>query len=272
MDCGIALNARGPAPMPLAPRSWTRSFTCASTTTSAPKRSRCTCGATTTSRSASPACGGSCTGWTWADCRPRRATSATTGAGRAMRSSGRAITSRSTSSSSNHCQPGLQPGRPREGKRLSRWAGAASSTSSRPSTTAPGYGSCGSTRATTRRPRSSSPTTCSPSCPSRSKRFQTDNGAEFQSAFHWHVLDQGINLTYIKPRTPRLGKVERSHRIDAEEFYRLLDGVVIDDVNIFNAKLKEWQDYYNYHRPHGGLNGQTPYERLRQKTQTEARV
>ncbi|WP_049785228.1 integrase core domain-containing protein [Mycobacterium marinum] len=104
-------------------------------------------------------------------------------------------------------------------------------------------------------------------------RSQTDNGAEFQSAFHWHVLDQGINHIYIKPRTPRLnGKVERSHRIDAEEFYRLLDGVIIDDVNIFNAKLKEWQDYYNYHRPHGGLNGQTPYERLRHKTQTEARV
>jgi transposase InsO family protein len=96
---------------------------------------------------------------------------------------------------------------------------------------------------------------------------QTDNGAEFQSSFHWHVLDKGIRHVYIKPRTPRLnGKVERSHRIDAEEFYRLLDGAVIDDVNIFNARLKEWQDYYNYDRPHGGLDGQTPYERLRQKT------
>jgi transposase InsO family protein len=103
--------------------------------------------------------------------------------------------------------------------------------------------------------------------------IQTDNGAEFASAFHWHVLDKGINHVYIKPRTPRLnGKVERSHRIDAEEFYRLLDGVVIDDINIFNARLKEWQDYYNYHRPHGGLDGQTPYERLRQKTQAEARA
>jgi transposase len=104
--------------------------------------------------------------------------------------------------------------------------------------------------------------------------IQTDNGAEFASAFHWHVLDKGIQHVYIKPRTPRLnGKVERSHRIDAEEFYRLLDGVVIDDVNIFNARLKEWQDYYNYDRPHGGLDGQTPYERLRQKTQTaEART
>jgi transposase InsO family protein len=107
--------------------------------------------------------------------------------------------------------------------------------------------------------------------PFRVEAIQTDNGAEFQSQFHWHVLDKGINHVYIKPRTPRLnGKVERSHRIDAEEFYRLLDGVVIDDVNIFNARLKDWQDYYNFDRPHGSLDGQTPYERLRQKTQTEA--
>ena len=101
--------------------------------------------------------------------------------------------------------------------------------------------------------------------------IQTDNGAEFQSAFHYHVLDKGVSHHYIKPRTPRLnGKVERSHRIDAEEFYALLDGLVIDDAKIFNNKLRESEDYYNYHRPHGGLGGQTPYERLRQKTQTPA--
>jgi transposase InsO family protein len=57
------------------------------------------------------------------------------------------------------------------------------------------------------------------------ERVQTDNGAEFKTAFHWHLLDHGIGHTYIRPATPRLnGKVERSHRIDAEEFYRLLDG------------------------------------------------
>ena len=79
---------------------------------------------------------------------------------------------------------------------------------------------------------------------------QTDNGAEFQSAFHYHVLDKGVGHRYIKPRTPRLnGKVERSHRIDAEEFYALIDGVVIDDARVFNNKLREWEDYYNYHRP-----------------------
>ncbi len=100
---------------------------------------------------------------------------------------------------------------------------------------------------------------------------QTDNGAEFQGAFHWHVLDRGIGHVYIQPRTPRLnGKVERSHRIDDEEFYRLLAGVVIDDSKLFTEKLQEWEDFYNFHRPHGGLDGQTPYERLRQKTKTPA--
>jgi hypothetical protein len=38
--------------------------------------------------------------------------------------------------------------------------------------------------------------------------IQTDSGAEFQSAFHYHVLDRGIGHRCIKPRTPRLnGKV-----------------------------------------------------------------
>ena len=105
----------------------------------------------------------------------------------------------------------------------------------------------------------------------RVEMIQTDNGAEFQSAFHWHVLDRGVQHVYIKPATPRLnGKVERSHRIDADEFYRLLDGVVLDDARLFTTKLQEWEDFYNFDRPHGGLGGQTPYERLRQKT--EARV
>jgi len=34
-------------------------------------------------------------------------------------------------------------------------------------------------------------------------------------------------------------------------------------------KLQEWEDFYNFHRPHGGLNGQTPYDRLRQKTMAQ---
>ena len=98
--------------------------------------------------------------------------------------------------------------------------------------------------------------------------IQTDNGAEFQSQFHWHVEGLDIRHAYIKPRTPHLnGKVERSHRVDDEEFYQLLDkDGITDDIHLFNEKLREWEDYYNYHRPHGALDGQTPYERLVAKT------
>jgi transposase InsO family protein len=97
---------------------------------------------------------------------------------------------------------------------------------------------------------------------------QTDNGAEFQSRFHWHLESHDIRHVYIKPRTPHLnGKVERSHRVDEQEFYQLLDkDGIADDIHLFNDKLREWEDYYNYHRPHGALDGQTPYERLMAKS------
>src|SRR5688572_25973171 len=107
--------------------------------------------------------------------------------------------------------------------------------------------------------------------PFRIQVLQTDNGAEFQSRFHWHVEELDIRHVYIRPRTPRLnGKVERSHRVDDQEFYQLLDqGGISDDIHLFNAKLREWEDYYNYQRPHGALDGQTPYERLLAKTRAE---
>lgn len=46
----------------------------------------------------------------------------------------------------------------------------------------------------------------------------------------------------------------------------MLEGVVIDDTGLFNERLKEWEDFYNFNRPHGALGGLTPYERLREKT------
>lgn len=108
--------------------------------------------------------------------------------------------------------------------------------------------------------------------PFRVHVVQTDNGAEFQSQFHWHLETQDIRHVYIRPRTPHLnGKVERSHRVDDQEFYQLLDqGGIADDIQLFNEKLKEWENYYNYHRPHGALDGQTPYERLVAKTRAKA--
>jgi transposase InsO family protein len=75
------------------------------------------------------------------------------------------------------------------------------------------------------------------------------------------VEDKGIRHVYIKPRTPQLnGKVERSHRSDQEEFYQML--TYKDDVDL-NRKLEEWENFYNYNRPHGAFNGKTPYEVLK---------
>lgn len=106
--------------------------------------------------------------------------------------------------------------------------------------------------------------------PFRVQAIQTDNGSEFSAQFHWHVQDLNIAHIYIKARTPRLnGKVERSHRIDEEEFYRLLEGVVIENVGGFNTKLHEWENFYNYERPHGALGGVSPYERLRDRAGLE---
>jgi transposase len=46
--------------------------------------------------------------------------------------------------------------------------------------------------------------------PFQVEAVQTDNGAEFQSKFHWHVLDLGIRHIYIKPRTPPIERQGRA--------------------------------------------------------------
>lgn len=105
--------------------------------------------------------------------------------------------------------------------------------------------------------------------PFRIATIRSDNGHEFQAKFHWHVEDLGMTHRYIKPRTPRLnGKVERSHLTDKEEFYQLL--AYTDDVDL-NEKLREWENFYNYHRPHGAHSGKTPYEVLKEKMGLAAR-
>jgi transposase InsO family protein len=76
--------------------------------------------------------------------------------------------------------------------------------------------------------------------------IQTDNGAEFQSRFHCHLDARDIRHVYIRPKTPHLnGKIERSHRVDEQEFYQLLDkDGIADDIHLFKYKLREWEDYY----------------------------
>ena len=99
--------------------------------------------------------------------------------------------------------------------------------------------------------------------PFRIHTVQTDNGHEWQAKFHWHCEDLGMTHVYIKPRTPRLnGKVERSHGSDKTEFYQLISYTGDKDLQI---KLNHWENFYNFYRPHGGLQGKTPYEVLKKK-------
>ena len=49
---------------------------------------------------------------------------------------------------------------------------------------------------------------------------------------------------------------------DKLEFYQLLD--YTDEIDL-RDKLATWEEFYNVHRPHGGLGGQTPYGVLREK-------
>lgn len=55
--------------------------------------------------------------------------------------------------------------------------------------------------------------------------------------------------------------------MDDQKFYQLIDqNGISDDIHLFNHKLRQWEDYYNYHHPHGALKGQTPFERFIEKT------
>ena len=102
--------------------------------------------------------------------------------------------------------------------------------------------------------------------PFRIKTIRTDRGHEFQAKFHWHVEDLGMEHHYIKVRTPQLnGKVERSHLTDHKEFYQLL--TYKDDVDLME-KLSQWENFYNFERPHGAHDGKTPYEVLKTLLQT----
>ena len=47
---------------------------------------------------------------------------------------------------------------------------------------------------------------------------------------------------YIRPDTASNGTVERSHGVDDQEFYELLDkDGITDDIHLFNEKLRGWR-------------------------------
>lgn len=94
-------------------------------------------------------------------------------------------------------------------------------------------------------------------------KLQTDNGSEFSLAFSLSVQEAGIKHRYIKPRRPQQnGKVERSHRVDGEEFWGRHDFASYEEAA---AALAGWQHVYNCERFSMALAGKTPLEKLAMK-------
>src|SRR6267154_6663549 len=76
------------------------------------------------------------------------------------------------------------------------------------------------------------------------RKLQCDNGSEFPLAFKLAVEAAGIRHRYIKPRRPQQnGKVERSHRVDQEEFWGRQR---FPDFEAAAAALRGWETRYNY--------------------------
>lgn len=107
------------------------------------------------------------------------------------------------------------------------------------------------------------------------KVIQTDNDSIFTNKFtalrafknipktHWFkTFCQSRNIRHhlIEPGEPALnGKVERSHRTDQEQFY---NHHRLAWLNPLQQKFLVWIDHYNHARPHWGILGQTPAQKL----------
>src|SRR5262245_13127453 len=92
------------------------------------------------------------------------------------------------------------------------------------------------------------------------QRIQTDHGSEFGADFTWHVQDVGILHRRIPRGCPESnGKVDRSDRTDADEFYRRAQFKRSEELAKQRAR---WEHEYNNPRLHLALGGRTPAERL----------
>jgi transposase InsO family protein len=91
-------------------------------------------------------------------------------------------------------------------------------------------------------------------------QVQTDHGTEFAFAFVLAVEQAGMQHRYIRPRCPQQnGKVERSHRIDAEEFWSRHEFAGFDEAAL---AVRDWEQVYNYQCFSMALHGRTPAEKL----------
>lgn len=93
------------------------------------------------------------------------------------------------------------------------------------------------------------------------RTVQTDNGKEFGRMVTFFLRRQKINHVFTHKHRPiENSHVERSHRIDEEEFWSL-DGYGTTLEELRN-KFAQYLQMYNSQRPHWGLGGRTPLQTL----------
>lgn len=93
----------------------------------------------------------------------------------------------------------------------------------------------------------------------------TDNGRQFytwrgRSEFQKYVQKSGIRHIRSRPYHPQtLGKVESLWR---NMYQELLSKETIASFEEMQEKIGKWVEWYNYKRPHQGINGMTPSDRF----------
>lgn len=95
--------------------------------------------------------------------------------------------------------------------------------------------------------------------PFKVKRIQSDNGSEFLGDFRRECLNLNIKHLFSYPNSPQQNAfVESSHSTDEREFYLIKEMPI--DLDEFRKMLSDWENCYNYERPHGSINFLTPWE------------
>jgi transposase InsO family protein len=113
------------------------------------------------------------------------------------------------------------------------------------------------------------------SLPFRVETVRTDNGVEFtygpfkvNHPFSLECARLNIRHHLNKPAHPESnGRVERSHRTDDEEFYRVNP---VNNPKIWQLRVPSWEYRYNYQRPHSALRDLTPYQFYQQYLRKKA--
>ena len=102
------------------------------------------------------------------------------------------------------------------------------------------------------------------------KEILSDNGSEFgaknmkkpeEHPFERMLIETNIKHRYTKPYRPQTnGKVERFWKTIETD---LLEDMIFESIEHLQDELSQYLHYYNYIRPHQGINGENPVSFLK---------